>query len=55
MTIKFFTFFFAYGKWCILLENIVYENVVYIIAFLIKVFFTVAGYLKWSNETPASI
>ena len=28
-TIKFFTFFFAYGKWCILLENIVWENVVY--------------------------
>ena len=45
MTIKFFTFIFAYGKGQILFENIVLRNVVYTITFLVK-FFSVAGYLK---------
>ena len=33
-----FLFFFVYGKGYILLENIVWENVVYIITFLVKFF-----------------
>ena len=36
MTIKVSTSIFVYGKGYILLENIVWENVVYIIPFLIK-------------------
>ena len=36
MTIKVFTSIFVYGKGYNLLENIVWENVVYIIPFLIK-------------------
>ena len=43
-TIEFLPFNF-YGKGYILLENIVWENVVYIITFLVM-FFSVAGYLK---------
>ena len=37
-TIKFFTLFFIYGKGYIFLKNIVWENVIYTIAFLLNFF-----------------
>ena len=43
--------FSVYGKGYILLENIVWKNLVYIITFLVK-FFSAAGYSEQSNETP---
>ena len=54
MAIKYFTFIFVYRKGYILLENIVWVNVVYTITFLVN-FFTVARFLKRSNETTTSI
>ena len=38
MTIKFFTLILLYGKGNILLENMVQENAVYTITFLVKFF-----------------
>ena len=43
----------VYEKGYILLENIVTENVFYMIKFV--VLFSAAGNLKHSNETPTSI
>ena len=50
-----FLLFFIYGKGYILLESIVWKNVVYTITYLVKFSFSVAGYLKRNNETPTSI
>ena len=38
----------------ILLENIVWKNLVYTITFF-SLFFRIAGYLKRKNETPTPI
>ena len=53
-TIKLFTFIFCIWKRIYLLENIVWENVVYIITNQAK-FFSNVGYLKRSHERPTSI
>ena len=45
-TLIFFTLFFVYKRGYILLENIVWKNVVYTITFLVKFSFSVAGCLK---------
>ena len=46
--------YFLYMKKYILLENIIWENVIYAITFLVN-FFSVARYLKENNRTPTFI